>query len=83
MSVRVHSVVLAFNEEVFIRHQLAMLYPFCVGISVLAQYDRDWYGRKSTPDWTLRYVSEFPDLKDNALCRPHIGGHFTTGIPYQ
>ena len=41
MSLRIHAIVLALNEEVFIANQLNTLYPFCCGISVITQYDRD------------------------------------------
>jgi hypothetical protein len=58
---RVHAIVLALNEEAFIHNQLTTLYPFCAGISVLTQYDRDWYGKPVTPDATLQTVADFPD----------------------
>src|SRR3984893_10884795 len=58
---RIHAIVLALNEEVFIENQLRTLYPFCSGISVLTQYDRDWYGRRVVPDRTLELVANFPD----------------------
>jgi hypothetical protein len=58
---RIHAIMPALNEEVFIEKQLRTLYPFCSGISVLTQYDRDWYGKKVTPDRTVELVSNFPD----------------------
>lgn len=58
---RVHVVCLALNEEVFITPMLQTLYPFCSGISVLTQYDRDWYGNRVTPDRMLQTVADFPD----------------------
>jgi hypothetical protein len=58
---RIHAIVLALNEEAFIRNQLATLYPFCTGISVLTQYDRDWYGKPVVPDATLQIVADYPD----------------------
>jgi hypothetical protein len=58
---RIHAIVLALNEEVFIGNQLKTLYPFCSGISVLTQYDRDWYGRRVKPDRTAQIVADFPD----------------------
>lgn len=61
MSLRIHAIVLALNEEVFIANVLKMLYPYCSGISVLTQYDRDWYGKPVTPDKTLKLVADFPD----------------------
>lgn len=61
MGLRVHAITLALNEELFIQNQLKTLYPFCSGISVLTQYDRDWYGRKVSPDRTMALVANFPD----------------------
>jgi len=58
---RIHAIVLALNEEVFIENQLRTLYPFCSGISVLTQYDRDWYANPVTPDRTVQLVLNFPD----------------------
>lgn len=61
MDLRIHAIILALNEEVFIANQLATLYPFCSGISVLTQYDRDWYGKRVTKDRTLEVVANYPD----------------------
>jgi hypothetical protein len=61
MQLRVHAIILALNEELFIKNQLQVLYPFCSGISVLTQYDRDWYGRRISPDQTTSIVANFPD----------------------
>lgn len=58
---RIHAIVLALNEEGFIENQLRTLYPFCSGISVLTQYDRDWYGNEVIPDRTVELVLRFPD----------------------
>lgn len=58
---RIHAICLALNEEAFIGKTLGTLYPFCSGISVLTQYDRDWYGKAVEPDGTLRIVADFPD----------------------
>src|SRR6202043_2295373 len=58
---RIHAIVLALNEEIFIENQLKTLYPFCSGISVLTQYDRDWYGNAVVPDRTAELVLKFPD----------------------
>src|SRR4051794_31458039 len=40
------------------------MYPFCSGISVITQYDRDYYGKKVVPDNTVRYALDFPDPQD-------------------
>jgi hypothetical protein len=61
MQPRIHAIILALNEELFINNQLKTLYPFCSGISVLTQYDRDWYGKAILPDRTLELVANFPD----------------------
>lgn len=61
MRLRVHAIVLALNEEAFIANQLSALYPFCSGISVLTQFDRDWYGKSVIPDRTAAIVTEFHD----------------------
>ena len=61
MSLRVHALVLALNEEVFITNLLNTLYPFCCGISVMTQYDRDWFGKRVPPDSTLDRVANHPD----------------------
>ena len=61
MSLRLHAIILALNEERFIENQLRTLYPFCTGISVITQYDRDWYGRPVAPDRTASLVLNYPD----------------------
>jgi hypothetical protein len=58
---RVHAVILALNEEPFIENQLQTLYPFCSGLSVVTQYDRDWYGNAIEPDRTAELVLKYPD----------------------
>lgn len=58
---RIHAIVLALNEEVFIVNQLNALYPHCSGISVLTQYDRDWYGKRVAPDATAQLVMNHSD----------------------
>ncbi len=79
---RIHAICLALNEELFITETLKVLYPFCSGISVLSQYDRDWYGRTVKPDQTVPRVLSFPDpqgkihlvirrWKDEAATRNH------------
>ncbi len=60
-AMRVHAICLALNEEPFIQVQLRTLYPYCSGISVITQYDRDWYGNAVEPDRTLSIVANFPD----------------------
>jgi hypothetical protein len=60
---RIHAICLALNEEIFIGNQLASLYPFCSGISVVTQYDRDWSGKPVKPDATVETVLRFPDPK--------------------
>jgi len=61
MKLRLHAIILALNEEIFIENQLRTLYPHCSGISVLTQYDRDWYGKRVQPDRTLSLVANFAD----------------------
>lgn len=58
---RIHCIMLALNEQVFIKPQLSLLYKFCSGISVITQYDRDWYNQPVVPDSTLELVTSFPD----------------------
>lgn len=58
---RIHAICPALNEEVFIGNTLRALYPYCSGISVLTQYDRDWYGKPVRPDRTIQIVADFPD----------------------
>jgi hypothetical protein len=61
MALRIHAICVALNEEIFIGELLKMLYPFCSGISILSQYDRDWTGRTLVPDRTADIVLNFPD----------------------
>lgn len=58
---RLHAIILALNEEIFIKAQLDTIYPFCSAISVITQYDRDWYGKKIIPDNTANIVLNYPD----------------------
>ena len=37
------------------------MYPFCSGISVITQYDRDYYGKMVAADNTVKYALDFPD----------------------
>lgn len=61
MALRIHALCLALNEEPFIGELLKTLYPFCSGISVLSQYDRDYEGNRVVPDQTVAQVLGFPD----------------------
>jgi hypothetical protein len=61
MNLRIHAIMLALNEEVFVQNQLRYLYPFCSGISVVSQHDRDWYGQSVLPDRTAQLVLDYPD----------------------
>lgn len=59
--INVHAIVLALNEDLFIRNLLNTLYPFVNRISVMTQFDRDWYGKPVVPDQTVSHVLNFPD----------------------
>lgn len=61
MGLRIHAICPALNEEVFIQEQLKTLYPLCSGISILTQYDRDWFGKSVDPDRTVSIVLDHPD----------------------
>ncbi|WP_263792002.1 hypothetical protein [Salinibacter sp.] len=65
---KIHALCLALNEEIFIEDQLKTLYPLCSGISILSQYDRDWYGKRVEPDDTINQVLEFPDPEGKIHC---------------
>jgi len=58
---RIHAIVIALNEEDFITETLKPLYPHCSGLSVITQYDRDYYRAPVTPDATVEQVLNFPD----------------------
>jgi hypothetical protein len=58
---RIHAICIALNEEDFIVELLKSMYPFCSGISIITQYDRDYYGKKVVPDNTVNYAHNFPD----------------------
>lgn len=58
---RIHAICIALNEEDFIVEFLKSMYSFCSGISIITQYDRDYYSNKVVPDNTVRYALEFPD----------------------
>lgn len=61
MALRIHVILIALNEADFIRENIKTLYPFVSGISVITQYDRDYYGRLVQPDSTVQQVLDFPD----------------------
>lgn len=58
---KLHAIILALNEEAFIKVQLDTIYPYCDAISVITQYDRDWYGQAVKPDNTVPIVLGYPD----------------------
>jgi hypothetical protein len=68
MSLKIHAICPALNEEVFMIPLLSSLYQFCDGISVITQYDRDWYGNKVTPDSTVSKVLQYPDPEGKIHC---------------
>ncbi len=57
----IHAIILALNEEIFIKAQLDTIYPYCKSISVISQYDRDWYGKVVKPDKTAELLLNYPD----------------------
>jgi hypothetical protein len=57
----VHVILIALNEEDFIREAIRPLYPHVSGISVITQYDRDYYGKRVEPDATAAAVLDYPD----------------------
>ncbi|MBC7748391.1 MAG: hypothetical protein H7Z76_07420 [Methylotenera sp.] len=56
-----HAIILALNEEAFIKAQLDAIYSFCSSISIITQYDRDWYAKEVTPDATATIILNYPD----------------------
>ena len=60
-ALKIHAICIALNEEDFIAEFLKSMYPFCSGISIITQYDRDYYGKKVIPDNTVKYALDFPD----------------------
>lgn len=58
---QIHAIILALNEEQFIENCIATIYPFCSKISVITQYDRDWYGKPVKPDRSVNIVLNYPD----------------------
>lgn len=82
MALRIHAICLALNEEPFIEACLDSIYDHCSGISVISQYDRDYYDNPVTPDRTVERVLNFPDpsgkinmvvrrYKDETVARNH------------
>ena len=67
----IHAIILALNEELFIKAQLDTIYPFCSKISVITQYDRDWYNKPVQPDNTASIVLSYndPEGKINLVAR--------------
>lgn len=68
---RIHAICIALNEEDFIIEFLKSMYAFCSGISIITQYDRDYYGRLVIPDETVKHALNFPDpeSKINVVAR--------------
>jgi len=58
---KIHAIVKALNEENFIVNQLDTIYEFCDRISIISQYDRDWYGKRVIPDNTASLILNYPD----------------------
>ena len=58
---RIHAIIIALNEEDFIPETIKPIYNFCSGISVITQYDRDYYGKLVKPDMTVQKVLNYPD----------------------
>ena len=58
---KIHAIIKALNEEAFIINQLDAIYKFCEHISIISQYDRDWYGKKVVPDKTIPLILDYPD----------------------
>lgn len=73
-TIRVHAIILALNEEDFIYNCIDAIYPFCSGISVVTQYDRNWRGEMLAPDNTVTKVLSYPDHegKISLIVRRHI-----------
>jgi hypothetical protein len=79
---RIHAIILALNEADFIEEAIKPIYNVCSGISVITQFDRDYYGNKIDPDKTVEKVLKFPDpegkihlvirrFKDETAARNH------------
>lgn len=67
----IHVIILALNEQLFITNLLDTVYPFATRISVITQYDRDWYGNPVVPDNTVHNILNYadPDGKINLVLR--------------
>jgi len=57
----IHAIIIALNEEDFITETIRPIYDLCSGISVVTQYDRDYYGKPVVPDNTVKKVLSYPD----------------------
>ena len=57
----IHAIIIALNEEDFITEAIRPIYNHCSGISVVTQYDRDYYGKPVKPDATVEKVLSYPD----------------------
>lgn len=79
---RIHAICLALNEEAFIAECIKPLYKICSGISVITQYDRDYYNNPVKPDNTVLKTLDFDDpegkihliarrFKDETAARNH------------
>lgn len=60
-SIKLHAIIIALNEEDFITETIKPLYKYCSGISVITQYDRDYYSKPVKPDNTVNMVLNYPD----------------------
>lgn len=70
---RVHAIIIALNEEPFIANTIAPLYEQCSGISVISQYDRNYYGDRVLPDGTINNVLNHPDPEGGLVrCRERL-----------
>ncbi len=58
---KIHAIIIALNEEDFITETIKPIYNYCSGISVITQYDRDYYGKLLKPDNTINKVLNYPD----------------------
>ncbi len=58
---KIHAIIIALNEEDFIAETIKPIYQYCSGISVITQYDRDYYGKIVQPDATVNKVLDCPD----------------------
>lgn len=59
----IHAIIIALNEEDFITETIKPIYELCSGVSVITQFDRDYYGKAVIPDSTVKKVLEYPDKK--------------------